>query len=200
MKKRLMLTLVALGVGLNSGVWAASSMNRVGALAPDRVGKWDLGIGIAASMNDKTDDSSFVYSQVSYGVTPYIGLGVEAGWQEADLNGTSDETIGAVPILFDIIIRVPTVHEAFVPYGILGLGVAGVYDTDENGAGNNNGDDTDDIGFAWKLGAGFDWFINSNWIFNFEFAYWSADVQLVRTAIDDGYDWWTAGVALKYVF
>jgi len=161
-------------------------------LAPDRVGKWDLGLGVAAGLNDSVEDSVFVYGQISYGVTPYIGLGVEAGWQEAD--GGSNETIGVVPVMADIIIRVPTIHEALVPYGIIGLGGAGVY------AELDNQDDVDDTGFAWKLGAGADYFINPNWIFNFEFAYWSADVSLPTTSVGEDFDWWTVGVSLKYVF
>ena len=161
---------------------------------PDRVGRWDLGIGDAAAMNASADDAAFVYGQISYGVTPYIGMGVEAGWEEADFNDRASDTIGAVPIMADIILRIPTIHESLVPYGILGLGGAGVY------IERDNQDDVDDTGFAWKLGAGADWFINPNWVFNFEFAYWSADVNLPPTTVTDDYSWWTVGVALKYVF
>ena len=106
----------------------------------------------------------------------------------------ADDDLGVVPVLADIIIRIPTVHEAMVPYGVLGLGGAGVY------VERDNQDDVDDTAFAWKLGGGFDWFINTNWIFNFEFAYWDADVDLPGTEADNGYDWWTVGVSLKYVF
>ena len=180
---------VALCISASSFAYAAGQGE---SLAPDRVGKWDLGLGIAAGMNDSVDDAAFFYGQISYGVTPYIGLGVEAGWQEAD--GATGESIGVVPVMADIIIRVPTVSEAIVPYGILGLGGAGVYAT------LDNRDDKDDTAFAWKLGAGADYFINQNWIFNFEFAYWSADVNLPTTSVGDEFDWWTVGISLKYVF
>ena len=192
MKNRLLLLLVAAGLGLASSAWALQSQNRE-VVAPDRVGHWDLGLGVAAGMNDSADDAAFVYGQVSYGVTPFIGLGVEAGWEEADL-GNGNDTVGAVPILADIILRIPTIHESLVPYGILGLGGAGVY------VERDNRSDLDDTGFAWKLGAGADWFINDHWIFNFEFAYWNADVSLPTTVIGEDFDWWTIGVALKYVF
>ena len=193
MKKNFSILFLAIMLCISSNAFAyqyAASRSEV--QAPDRVGKWDLGLGIAAGMNDSVDDGAFFYGQISYGVTPYIGLGVEAGWQEAD--GVSGETIGVVPVMADIILRIPTLHEAIVPYGILGLGGAGVY------AERDNRDDVDDTAFAWKLGAGADYFINSNWIFNFEFAYWSASVNLPTTSVGEDFDWWTIGVSLKYLF
>ena len=188
-----------LGLTVNTFTAHAQSMGKE-ALAPDRVGHFDLGVGIAGAFNDGADDSSFISVTTSYGVTPYLAIGVEGGWQEAD-GEAADETVGYVPILADFIVRVPTVHEAIVPYGVLGLGVAGVYVEDSDGsAPNNNGDDSDDTGFAWKLGAGFDWFINNNWVFNFEFAYWDADVDLPATVFGSDASFWTIGAALKYVF
>ena len=192
-------------LGLTLGLLLSFSVSAYAAYsstpsAPDRVGHVDWGVGIAGAFNDTSDDALFISTEVAYGVTPYIALGVEAGWQEAD-GEASDETVGWVPILFDIIVRVPTVHEALVPYGILGLGVGGVYVTDDNGNGpTNNGDDSDDTGFAWKLGAGADYFINSNWIFNFEFAYWDVGVDLPRTTVGSNTSFWTLGVGLKYLF
>ena len=195
--------LISLAFFLGLSVNAHASMNSgssAGILAPDRVGHVDWGIGIAGAFNDGADDSSFISTQIAYGVTPYVALGVEAGWQEADGNA-SDETVGWVPILVDIIVRVPTIHESLVPYGILWLGAAGVYVADSDGSGpNNNGDDSDDTGLAWKLGAGLDYFINSNWIFNFEFAFWDADVNLPRTTLGNNAGFWTVGVSLKYLF
>ncbi len=193
MKKNFSVFFILLMLCVTTNAFAYNrSASRSEALAPDRVGKWDLGLGVAAGMNDSVDDAAFFYGQISYGVTPYIGLGVEAGWQEAE--GVSNETIGVVPVMADIIIRIPTIHEAIVPYGILGLGGVGVY------AELDNRNDVDDIAFAWKLGAGADYFINSNWIFNFEFAYWSTDVNLPATSVGDSFDWWTIGVSLKYLF
>lgn len=192
MKNKLTLLLVVLSTFLTASAWAAMSKSGE-VLAPDRQGHWDLGIGVAAGMNDDADDAAFVYGQVSYGVTPYIGLGIEAGWEEAD-SELNNDTIGVVPVMADIIVRIPTLHESLVPYGILGLGGAGVY------VERDDRDDVDDTGFAWKLGAGADWFINPNWIFNFEFAYWTADVTLPTTSIGEDFDWWTVGIALKYVF
>jgi hypothetical protein len=192
MKNRLLLLLVVLGMCLTSTAWAGYHHSRE-TMAPDRVGHWDLGIGVAAALNDSANDTAFFYGQASYGVTPYIGLGIESGWEEAD-SDTNDDTFGVVPVLADIILRIPTVHESLVPYGILGLGAANVYTS------GDNSDDVDDIGFTWKLGAGADWFMDANWIFNFEFAYWNADVNLPGTSAEDGFNWWTFGVALKYVF
>jgi hypothetical protein len=201
MKNSLLRISLVMLLGLTVNTFTAYAQNGMGkeALAPDRVGHWDLGVGIAASMNDGADDSSFISAATSYGVTPYLAIGVEGGWQEAD-GDAADETIGYVPILADFIVRIPTVHEAIVPYGILGLGVAGVYVEDSDGSGRSNGYDSDDTGFAWKLGAGFDWFLNTNWIFNFEFAYWSADVDLPATSFGSDASFWTIGVGLKYMF
>ena len=198
MKKRLLLLSLMMGVALTGSAFAAGSGESV---APDRVGKWDMGLGIAGAMNDSVEDAAYFSTSVSYGVTPYIALGVEAGWQESDGAEINEEMVGAVPILFDIIVRVPTVHESIVPYGVLGLGAIGVYATNEDGTGSRQGDDVDDIGFGWKLGGGLDWFLNDRWIFNFEFGYLSADVELPTSSVTGGdYDFWTIGVALKYVF
>ncbi len=176
---------------LSSTAFAGHSRSQ--SLAPDRVGHFDWGVGIAGSFADESEDAAFVSTAVSYGVTPYVGVGVEGGWQESDGSVTT-ETVGVVPILADIIIRVPTIHESIVPYGILGLGGAGVY------VERDDQDDVDDTSFAWKLGAGADWFINPNWIFNFEFAYWGISSDLPGTSVADDFDFWTVGVGLKYLF
>ena len=195
MKNSLLRVSLVMLLGLTVNAFTAhagQNMMNKQALAPDRVGHWDLGVGIAGSFNEGADDSSFVSVTTAYGVTPYLAIGVEGGWQEAD--GSSEETVGYVPILADFILRIPTVHEAIVPYGVLGLGAAGVY------VEKDNADDSDDTGFAWKLGAGFDWFLNTNWLFNFEFAYWGIDVDLPRTSVGTDSSFWTIGVALKYLF
>lgn len=184
--------MLVLGLVFATNAWARTGYTD--SVAPDRVDKWELGLGVAAGMNDEADDAVFVSTEVSYGVTPYIGLGVEAGWMESDGDGPGEATVGVVPVLADIYLRIPTVHEALVPYGVLGLGGAGVY------VERDNLDDADDTAFTWKLGGGLDYFINPNWIFNFEFAYWSASVDLPTTSITDDFDWWTIGLSLKYVF
>lgn len=188
---------LALGFGLlfSANAWAANGYNRHSdSMAPDRQGKWELGMGVAAGFNDKADDSVFVGGEISYGVTPYIGLGVEAGWMEADGDTSAEDTVGVVPVMADIYLRIPTVHESLVPYGVLGLGGVGVY------VERDNLDDVDDTAFGWKLGAGLDYFVDPNWIINLEFAWWSASIELPTTSIGDDYDWWTIGVSLKYVF
>lgn len=199
MTKRSAMMLLALLLMFPLSAHAASrSMRYNDNSAPDRVGRFDWGVGVSGAFNENVDDAVFLSTAIAYGVTPYIAIGVEAGWQEAD--GADDETVGFVPILADIIVRIPNIHESIVPYGVLGLGGAGVYVTDDDGEGSSNGDDSDDTGFAWKLGAGFDWFIDSNWIFNFEFAYWSIDVDLPLTSVGSDASYWTLGVGLKYLF
>ena len=192
MKKFFSLMLFAMGLVFTANAWAGGHSSDV--MAPDRVSKWDWGVGISGGINDEANDAVFLSTAFSYGVTPYIGLGVEAGWQEADSDNTAEDTIGVVPIMADIILRIPTVHDKLVPYGVLGLGGAGVY------ISRDNQDDVDDTAFAWKLGGGADWFISDNRILNFEFAYWNAGAELPGTSVDDDYNWWTLGVGLKYVF
>jgi opacity protein-like surface antigen len=133
-------------------------------------------------------------------VTPWIALGLEAGWQESEVSSASEQDLGLVPIMADIIVRFPNVHQTVVPYGVLGLGVVGAYVTDEDGvAPNNDGDDTDDTTFGWKFGIGADWFLNERWIINFEWAYFSADPDLINTQATD-LDFWTLGAGIKYVY
>jgi opacity protein-like surface antigen len=172
--------------------------------APDRVGRVDWGLGVAASSNDANmDDGAFYSTALSYGVHPNVALGVEAGWQEED-GAYNEESIGMALILGDIIARVPTVHDNLVPYGVLGLGYGHVYVTDEEGAAAGvptlNADDIDDGGFAWKLGGGIDWFLDANWILNLEFAYWDTSADLYGSSIGNDPDFWTVGAGVKFAF
>ena len=75
--------------------------------------------------------TGYVQANASYGVTPWIAIGVEAGWQESDIDGIptgigQSAEVGIVPIMADIIVRVPEhpFHESLVPYGVLGLSAA----------------------------------------------------------------------------
>ncbi len=170
--------------------------------APDRVNHVDVGLNGAWTSNDHNmDDSGLVGATVSYGVTPYVALGIESSWQEAS-GAFGAEDIGAATILGDIILRAPQVHESLVPYGVLGLGYLGAYVTDESGdAATDNGDDVDDGGFAWKLGGGADWFINPNWIANVEISYTDSDPDLPGSSQgSNGVSYWAFGGGLKYAF
>jgi opacity protein-like surface antigen len=165
------------------------------AMAPDRVQHVEIGVLGGGAFNDKADDTGYVQANIDYGVTPWIALGVEGGWQEANLSATEDQ--GAADLLFDFILRVPNhpFHEQLVPYGVLGLGAVWGY-VDNSGA-----DDSEDSSFGWKLGGGVDWFINDNWAVNFEVAYIGSSIDLPRTtAGNDASDFWTVGAGLKYIF
>jgi opacity protein-like surface antigen len=170
--------------------------------APDRVGHWDLGVLGAGTSNDgNVDDSGWAQANLSYGVTPWIALGVEGGWQETDTNNMTEE-LGIVGVMGDIIVRHPYLHDQLVPYGVLGLGVIGAYLSNEPPTNSSQqGDDVDDTAFGWKLGGGLDWFLNDNWVVNFEVAYWDGDVDLPGTSVaDDDISFWTFGGGLKFVF
>lgn len=168
------------------------------AAAPDRVGRWDIGLLGGGAFNDSADDAGYIQGAIAYGVTPYIALGAEVGWQEA--NGAADESVGVVPILADLIIRMPDWHDQLVPYVTIGLGALSAYTTDEDGSGSlNNGDDVNDTSFGFKLGGGLDWFLTENWIANVEVAFFGGDPDLPATTISDT-DFWTFGGGLKYAF
>jgi opacity protein-like surface antigen len=178
------------------------------AAAPDRVQHLEIGVLAGGAFNDASEDTGYVQANVAYGITPWIAIGVEGGWQESDTDlaplGGSSEELGIGLVLADIIVRIPNhpFHEQLVPYFVLGLGAGDAYVTNDSGTSNvRNGDDVDDMGFAWKLGGGLDWFINDNWAIYGEVAYVDVDADLPGTSVgSDSIDFWTVGAGLKFVF
>lgn len=173
------------------------------ASAPDRVNHVDIGVVGGGAFVDSSgiDDTGYIGLNLAYGITPNVAVGIEGGWWEADGSDVNDETVGAGNIMGDIIVRIPTLHDALVPYGILGLGFAGTYVTNENGNGANRGQDDYDGSFAWKLGGGLDWFVTEHWIANFEIAFVGTDptFDTARTDVKDS-DYWTVVGGVKYAF
>lgn len=179
--------------------WGTGSAVSSQTKAPDRVGRWDGGVMIGGAFNGDFDDAFYAQSQVAYGITPWVAVGLEIGYQENDGADFNDETVHVLPLLVDVIVRVPTLHETIVPYGVFGLGMTSVWVQDEDGeAPDNNGDDVDDIGIGWKIGGGVDWFFDPNWIANLEAAYFNGDIDLPGSSVNDvGYGTFLCGV--KYV-
>ena len=169
--------------------------------APDRAGRWDIGLVTGGAFNDKSaiDDTGYLGANVSYGVTPEIAVGVEGGWQEAGTNADNEESIGVGNIMGDVIYRVPTVQGAFVPYAVLGLGLAGTYVTNEDGTGPKEGADDYDTSFAWKLGGGVDWFFQTDWALNLELAYTDTRPSLPRASVRSS-SYWTLTGGIKRIF
>jgi len=199
-----MITMLSLFLGASAYAETIVTTDSGSSVAYDRVGRVDWGILGGGAFNDTIDEAGYVQTSVSYGVTPWIAIGVEGGWQQADGAASHEET-GIVQVMGDIIVRVPEhpFHEALVPYGVLGLGVIGVYTEAEPTATTQNGDDADDTVFGWKLGAGFDWFLNQNWAINFEVAYFdSSELDLAPTSMGNNaeIDFWTVGGGLKWVW
>ena len=157
----------------------------------DRIGQWDAGVNISGDLLSDNNVSGAVYlgANTSYGVKDWLALGISVGWSDSkfDVTNSSGSTgkggrVSMIPIFGDIIFRVPNLdnHE-LVPYGVLGLG--GIFD---NLHGNGNATSlgltskaTD--GFAFKLGAGIDWFANQNWIYNLETGYVFTDAKVEIT-------------------
>lgn len=177
---------------LGGGAFAEDDVN-------DRVGHVDLGIeGGGASVDaNGLDDSGWVQSNISYGVMPWLALGVSAGWTQTG-NGADGDT-GIAEVMGDIIVRWPN-HPwdpRLVPYGVVGLGGMWTY------AEVENAQDRNDSGFGWKIGAGLDWWFSSNWIINFEVAHHNSSDDLPvdhRPSNDDSIGFTTVTGGLKLVF
>ncbi len=184
--------------------------------APTREGQWDMGFNLSGAMPDDSDleGTAFVGGQVSYGVTPWIAIGAEIGGASFDQNdetrslGITDlGTLTGVPLMITGIFRANLENQAFVPYGVVGLGlIFWNYDeSDQLDAAHVNVNA--DTSFAGKVGGGVDWFVNNNWIANFEGSYYmnDANVELelngVTIAQDDvNTSFWLVGGGAKYVF
>ncbi|MGH7198669.1 MAG: outer membrane beta-barrel protein [Methylococcales bacterium] len=195
-------------------ILAAASITGLAFAAPDRVGLWDAGINASGLIHEdsEVDNTVYVGGTFAYGVHQWIALGVEAGWFQTDSEEDTFSGIGnlgeltANPLMADIIIRVPNPDQPFIPYAIIGIGVV-FYDFDESESLEGLGVDVDvDTAFALKVGGGIDWWLNANWIANFEASYVfnDADINLTAggsTASDEAdLDYFQIGGGLKYLF
>ena len=183
--------------------------------APDRTGKWDAGINVSGAIARDNDIDSTVYvgGNLAYGVTPWLALGIESGWTDfgthLDLgNGVKVDAGDAtgVPLLGDIILRVPIKDSEVTPYGVVGLGAI-FWNFDESNLFKTANIQVDiKTSFAAKFGGGLDWFINDHWILNFEAAYVLADADVtakvggVSATDTTSADYWTIGGGIKYLF
>ena len=183
--------------------------------AEDRTGKTDLNfqIGGLLSTNSHSDNGAYYGGRVTYNFKDWFAVGLEGGYSDTTTRFTIDPTeyrshISYIPLFFDLMFKYTQNQDYnYVPYGVLGLGMLF---TDVHGTGTlNDSNFKMDINnsFAIKLGAGIDWFVNSNWALNFEASYvWAAaDANLVNltsgTAVDSAsMDYWTLLGGLKYLF
>lgn len=187
--------------------------------APDRVGKWDVGVNVSGNFQTDSDinDGVGVEGSFSYGINSWLAVGFSGGWSGHSIDDATSAGItvhGAdmnlFPLFGDIIFRVPT-DRAVVPYGVVGLGtvITNVDDTDTSVTGLTVQTDVD-TAFAVKLGGGVDWFINENWIFNVQGNYVFYRPDVTETASISGvsisatdnlkFDYWNVGAGLKFVF
>lgn len=187
-------------------MWALMISTTAAFAVPDRTGKFDMGVNVSGAIpdDDTVDGTVYVGGSFAYGVTNWLALGAEAGWaqfDESDAGITFEET--AVPIFGDIILRVPMECQV-QPYGIVGLGAI-VWNVDHN---ISNVDVEIDTAFAAKFGGGIDWFVNDNWIINFEASFVTSDADAtVRNTVTGASataqgetDYWMVGGGLKYLF
>ena len=156
--------------------------------APDRVGQWDAGINISGNFlsDDHASNAFYLGGNVSYGLKDWLGLGISIGWSDStfDVTSSSGSTgkggrVTCIPIFADVIFRVPNYsNKELVPYGVMGIG--GIFDSIHgSGASGGYGYTTKaKDGFAFKLGAGVDWFADNNWVYNLETGYVFTDATV----------------------
>lgn len=184
--------------------------------APDRTGKWDVGVNVSGLLPDESDadNTVFVGGSLAYGLTEWLAVGAEIGWAETEIEERLSTGVivnygdlSTIPVLADLILRVPLKDSSFVPYGKVGLGAA-FYDFDESALLTTNGISVDvDTSFAAKLGIGLDWFLNDDWVLNLEASHTFADADAtyrttsgVSATGEVDTDYWLIGGGLKYVF
>ena len=185
--------------------------------APDRTGKFDAGVAVAANLpdNGEIDDAAYVGGTLAYGINQWLAIGLESGWTESEVKEEDNQALlgftevgdlTSVPLLFDILLRVPIQEQPLVPYGVVGLGVIfRDFDTSSRLEARNIGQDVDSS-FGVNVKAGIDWFINDNWIINFETGYLFSDadststVAGVATTVETNADIFFIGAGVKYVF
>lgn len=198
MKKRYVtavVSLVSLIAAIAAPVQAVAEDNVVVNSMTDRTGRSDLGLQLAGGFSsDQIDDALYVGGVYSYGVNPWLALGVEAGWQEADFDITNDDDLNMLTAFGEVIGRASIPDWAGVPYGVIGIGVLHAY-TDVVS------DNDDETAFAMKFGAGLDWFLTPKWILNVEAAYIATGGEINSgIANTEDLDHWRVGGGLKFVF
>lgn len=214
MKKRITVIFIALVCLLAAG--------QIAYAAPDRVGKIDVGINVSGAIptDAEADGGVAVGGDMAYGVNKWFAVGFSAGWQGTKLKSVTDGVVtiagtdvNGVPIFGELILRLPIENQQFVPYGLVGLGTV-IWSVDDTTA--TDGIHTAKVGvkannaFAVKLGGGFDWFLNNNWILNFDAAYVFDRADVTGTVTSGGLsasatehqklDYWTIGGGVKYLF
>jgi opacity protein-like surface antigen len=172
--------------------------------APDRTAKWDIGLNVSGAIPDEGDSAVYVGGTAAYGVNNWLAIGIESGWAQFD-DSDAGVTVESdmVPLFGDIILRVPMENQV-QPYAIFGLGAI-FWDASTDVA---NVEVDVDTAFAAKFGAGLDWFINENWIANFEFSYVTSDAEgTARNTVtgasisaEGETDYWMVGGGIKYLF
>ncbi len=187
--------------------------------SPDRTGKIDMGVNVSSafSTDSEVNTAAYVGGNIAYGVNKYFAVGFEGGWQRHEIDDVTDSGItifgpklSGVPLFGDLIFRMPIENQNIVPYGLVGLGTVlwSIDDTSATGGVLVNTKVSD--AFAVKLGGGFDWFLNDNWIINFDASYVFDRARETQTASLGGLsvsasqnaklDYWNVGGGIKYLF
>lgn len=178
--------------------------------AEDLSGKVGVGVNISGIIPDDEEVENAVYvgGNVNYGVNKYLAVGVESGYRKSEvkLNGSNGGDLRGIPLLADVLVRVPTGESRFAPYGIVGIGAI-FWDYKAANFLKNSGISIDiDTSFATKLGAGLDFFLTKHIALNIEGGYiWSrSDAKLKYSGGQSTErlktDHWQIGGGLKYYF
>ncbi len=174
-----------------------------------------INLGVNCSVLIPTEDEAgtgiYIGGLFSYDILKYLAVGIESGYAQVDMesNDTKLGTLRAVPLLGDIIVKVPIEMDKFTltPYGLVGIGVL-FPDFAESDIVKNAGLSLEtDTAFAMKFGGGIDFYVTKNIALNFEASYLMAEIDAKANWNGQTYatdtlkaDSWLIGGGLKVRF
>lgn len=193
--------IVLFGLGVASASYAYMEHD-------DITGRWGVGLdfSVVAPTSNESDPGFRTNVNFTYGIWDHIAGTIDVGYFETnyDAFGIEFGDLGVVPLIFSFQWRYPYMFGQIpaTVYGVTGLG--GLFlDFDEANSPLTSAVDPDDA-FAIKLGVGFDFFVDYNWVVNVEGSYTFSDEHVILTNADgsqstsEDLDFWNLGAGMKY--
>ena len=203
-KRILTLFAVVLSMGLATTSFAAYMDHE------DIVHRWGVGIQTAAAVPTASEANPgyIAGGHVTYGLLDHLAVQVEFGYHEMSYEGFGIEfgQLQGVPLIVSFQMRFPHLlgQTKATAYALLGAGKM-FYEFDNEADPRARAVDVDDP-VIWKLGAGYDVFLDDHWVLNRETSYVFAgeDVDLVTAdgsqQSTENSDFWQLGGGLQYFF